>query len=304
MDARRIPCLKAGVILSALVLAAIVGAASGRTYAQAPRGSAAAGSLRLYVFDGGVLESDPTRYRLTKEDVGTTQLSVGAYLVVHPRGVLLWDTGAVPDGEWTPTGRPMEQRLVLTNKEERRVTLRGSLAAQLASTGHSVASVTYLALSHYHWDHTANANAFAGATWLARQADRDAMFGSAPAGTSRPETYAALRNSRTTTVTADEHDVFGDGTVVLKAAPGHTPGHQVLYLKLPNTGGVVLSGDLYHYRQERSMNRLPTFEFDEGQTRIARQGVEAFLGARNATLWIQHDLGAHAALRKAPAFYD
>ena len=69
--------------------------------------------LRLYVFDGGVLESDPSRYRLTKEDVGTTQLSVAAYLIVHPQGVLLWDTGAVPDESWKPTGSPVEHKLVL-----------------------------------------------------------------------------------------------------------------------------------------------------------------------------------------------
>src|SRR6185295_11013397 len=63
-------------------------------HAQAPA------PIRLYVFDGGTLESDPARYRLTKEDVGTTQLSVAAYLIVHPKGVLLWDTGAVPDENW------------------------------------------------------------------------------------------------------------------------------------------------------------------------------------------------------------
>src|SRR6476661_10466356 len=75
-------------------------------------------SIKLYVFDGGVLESDPTRYRLTKEDVGTTQLSVAAYLIVHPKGVLLWDTGAVPDESWKPTGSPVQQRLVLPDGQE------------------------------------------------------------------------------------------------------------------------------------------------------------------------------------------
>jgi hypothetical protein len=61
--------------------------------------------IRLYVFDGGVLQSDPARYQLTKEDVGTTELAVAAYLIVHPRGVLMWDAGAVSDSEWTPTGQ-------------------------------------------------------------------------------------------------------------------------------------------------------------------------------------------------------
>jgi glyoxylase-like metal-dependent hydrolase (beta-lactamase superfamily II) len=92
--------------------------------------------------------------------------------------------------------------------------------------------VPYLALSHYHYDHTANANEFAGAIWLVRQAGRDAMFAEKPPGVTQPSTYAALRNSKTLILKSDERDVFGDGTVVIKSAPGHTPGHQVLYVKL------------------------------------------------------------------------
>lgn len=301
---RRKGPIAAVAIAAALSIAISVAAVVG---AQAPipaNTRVVSGALRLYVFDGGILQSDPARYRLTKEEVGTTELSIGAYLIVHPRGVLLWDTGAVPDGDWKPTGGPVEQRLLLLDKQERRVTLQSTIAAQLASAGHSAATVTHLALSHYHWDHTANANAFAGAMWLARPADRDAMFGPSPAGTSRPETYAALRTSRTTLITAADHDVFGDGTVVLKLAAGHTPGHQMLYLKLAKTGDIVLSGDLYHYRQERTLNRLPTFDFNEDQTRVARQGLEAFLAKTKASLWIQHELAAHLKLKKAPAFYE
>jgi N-acyl homoserine lactone hydrolase len=164
--------------------------------------------------------------------------------------------------------------------------------------------VTHLALSHYHWDHTANANAFAGATWLVRQIERDAMFAEKLAGTVTPLSYASLENSRTTIVDQDEHDVFGDGAVILKVAAGHTPGHQVLYVKLAKTGGVLLSGDLYHYPQERTMDRLPTFEFNEEQTRAARRAVEAFLSRTGARLWIQHDFVAHGTLKKAPAYYE
>jgi glyoxylase-like metal-dependent hydrolase (beta-lactamase superfamily II) len=130
------------------------------------------------------------------------------------------------------------------------------------------------------------------------------MFGDKPVGTARPMTYASLKGSRTTIVTADEHDVFGDSAVIVKSAPGHTPGHQVLHVKLAKTGGVLLSGDLYHYVQERTMNRLPTFEFNEDQTRTSRAGVDAFLKKTGAALWIQHDFTAHAKLRKAPAFYE
>jgi glyoxylase-like metal-dependent hydrolase (beta-lactamase superfamily II) len=261
-------------------------------------------SVRLYVIDGGVLESDPGRYKLTKEDVGTTQLSVAAYLIVHPKGVLMWDTGAITDADWTPTGKPSAQKLTLPDGQGRQVTLTNGLLPQLKAAGYTPANVTYLALSHYHWDHTANANAFAAATWLARPLDREAMFGDKPVGTSRPTTYSSLKNGRTTMLTTDEHDVFGDGTVILKAAPGHTPGHQVLYVKLAKTGGVLLSGDLYHYQAERRLDRYPTFEFNVDQTRASRQRVDAFLKKTGAQMWIQHDLRAHEKLKKAPAYYD
>jgi glyoxylase-like metal-dependent hydrolase (beta-lactamase superfamily II) len=92
--------------------------------------------------------------------------------------------------------------------------------------------------------------------------------------------------------------------VVIKHAPGHTPGPQVLYVKLAKTGGVVLSGDLYHYPAERTMNRVPTFEVDAAQTRRARQAIDAFLQKTRAALWIQHDFKAMAATRKAPSYYE
>src|SRR5215510_14336802 len=293
-----------GLCVLAALVALVAVFATARGDAQTARGAAAPQSVRLYVFDGGVLESDPARYKMTKEDVGTTQLSVAAYLIVHPKGVLMWDTGAITDADWKPTGKPSVQKLALPDGQGRQVTIANGLLPQLKAAGYTPADVTYLALSHYHWDHTANANAFAGATWLARPLDREAMFGDKPVGTSRPMTYSALKNSRATMLMTDEHDVFGDGSVILKAAPGHTPGHQVLYVKLAKTGGVVLSGDLYHYPQERTMNRLPTFEFNEEQTRAARKSVEEFLTRTKSQLWIQHDLNAHAKLKKAPEYYQ
>jgi len=178
------------------------------------------------------------------------------------------------------------------------------LKAQLAEVGYLPADITYLALSHYHYDHTANANEFAGATWLVRQEERDAMFAEKPPGVTQPSTYATLRNSKMFIIKSDEYDVFGDGTVVIKSAPGHTPGHQVLYVKLAKTGGVLLSGDLYHYPEERALNRVPTFEFNQEQTRACRVLIEAFLRKTDAQLWIQHDLRANAKLKKAPDYYE
>jgi N-acyl homoserine lactone hydrolase len=267
--------------------------------AQTPR------SLRLYVFDCGTLHvADVGRFQLKKEEVSTTDLSVACFLIVHPKGTLIWDTGAVPDSGWTPTGSPISEHIVLPDSEQRDVVMRKSLQSQLAEIGYAPSAITYLALSHYHYDHTANANEFAGATWLVRQVERDIMFSASPAGAVQPSTYSALRNSKTVIITTDDYDVFGDGTVVIKFAPGHTPGHQVLYVKLAKTGGVVLSGDLYHFPEERALGRVPTIEFNQDQTRASRVAIEAFLKRTNSQLWIQHDFVGNAKLKKSPDFYD
>jgi glyoxylase-like metal-dependent hydrolase (beta-lactamase superfamily II) len=170
-------------------------------------------------------------------------MSVACYLVVHPKGTLMWDVGAVPDSDIKSEGTPNRYRIVLPNGNERFVTATRTLKAQLAAAGYTPADINYLALSHYHYDHTANANLFAKATWLVRQVERDVMFPEKPNDLTQPATYADLRTGKTVIIKMDDYDVFGDGTVVLKLTPGHTPGHQVLFVKLAKTGPVVISGD-------------------------------------------------------------
>jgi N-acyl homoserine lactone hydrolase len=283
-------------VLAGLGLAAVALAGSAQSNSNVS-------SPRVYVLDGGVLASETARYRLTDADVQEVSLSVASFLVVHPRGVLMWDAGAVADRERSG-GVGFEQRLLRRDGQERFVKLAPTLQSQLAAAGYEPADVTHLALSHYHWDHTADANLFAGATWLVTKAEHDAMFAAAPPGGTRPETYSALKNSKTVIVTANEHDVFGDGSVVIRQAPGHTEGHSVLFVKLAKTGPVVLSGDLYHYPAERTLGRLPTFEVSEEQTKAARSELETFLTRTGAELWIQHDLAAFRSWKLAPQYYD
>ncbi|HUE54415.1 MAG TPA: N-acyl homoserine lactonase family protein [Candidatus Udaeobacter sp.] len=278
---------------------------AGQTKAAASHGTGLPQSLRLYVFDCGTLHITNTeRFGLKKEEVATADLSVPCFLVAHPMGTLIWDTGAVPDAAWNPVDHPVVQHVVLPDSQERDVTVVNSLRAQLAEVGYSPSDITYLALSHYHYDHTANANEFAASTWLVRQVERDAMFAEKPPGTTQPSTYSALRQSKTLILKADEHDVFGDGTVIVRSAPGHTPGHQVLYVKLAKAGGVMLSGDLYHYPEERALDRVPTFEFNPEQTRASRVAIDSFFKKTGAQLWIQHDFNGNAKLKKSPNFYD
>src|SRR5262249_53552396 len=159
------------------------------------------------VFDCGTLHvSDPARFRLTPNEVAQTDLAVPCYLIAHPEGTLMWDVGAVPDTGWTPTGAPVRTHLVLTSDDqEREVTVIKTLQSQLADVGYRPSDITYLALSHYHYDHTANANVFSNATWLVRKNERDVMFGAQAPGVTQPATYAALRSRKTRVFTGDEH---------------------------------------------------------------------------------------------------
>jgi N-acyl homoserine lactone hydrolase len=91
---------------------------------------------------------------------------------------------------------------------------------------------------------------------------------------------------------------------VVMAAPGHTPGHQVVAVKLAKRGTVVLAGDLYHYPEERTTGRIPTFEFNAEQSRAARARVEKFLKDNDAQLWIEHDIATHASLPRAPQYVE
>ena len=130
------------------------------------------------------------------------------------------------------------------------------------------------------------------------------MFSEKPTGATQPSSYASLKTSKAVMIQSDEHDVFGDGAVVMKLAAGHTPGHQVLYVKLPKTGGVVLSGDLYHFPEARTLKRVATFDVDQEQTAVSREALDGFLVKTGAQLWIQHDHVGNARLTKAPAYYE
>jgi N-acyl homoserine lactone hydrolase len=253
-------------------------------------------SVRLYVFDCGKLDiPDISPYQLTRAEIATNVMSVPCFLVAHPKGTLIWDVGVVPDRLITPgTSGTLRGYGSSTRK----------LETQLNEIGYAPSDITYLSFSHFHWDHIGNANLFARATWLVRKAERDVMFSDPPSPRTEPENFNALKDSRTTFITTADYDVFGDGKVVIKSAPGHSPGHQVLFVNLSKTGPVLLSGDLYHYPEERRLKKVPTTEFDRDQSAASRASIEAFLTRTHAQLWIQHDFNAVAKLNKAPAFYE
>lgn len=259
------------------------------------------GSMRVYVMDCGRINGIGAREFGFKDGELSTEMFTPCFLIVHPKGTLLWDTGEIPDSALNSDGSATTRRAFTVEKP---------LLPQLASIGYTPADIAYLALSHYHNDHVANANSFASSTWIVQRVERDLMFASEPDtkrnGPIIPDQtfFSALKDSNTTLLDNEDHDVFGDGKVVIKFSPGHTPGHQSLFLRLDKTGPVLISGDLYHYPEE--MNRVANFvnHADNDLTTQSRSAIEAFVADEHAQIWIQHDAARGATLRKAPDYYE
>lgn len=296
------PRSRALAVLAGLVSLLTVTACGRSDKASAPAASPTVAGVpagpKLYILDCGTISPmDPALFSLKKEEIrGDAHFVSPCYLIVHPKGTLAWDLGQVQDAKIPDDGTEVTEQGIL--KATRR------LDRQLEALGHPVKDITYMAMSHYHADHTANANAFAGSTWIVQQAEYDMMFKEGEVAIRTPETYQALKTVRRITLNNEDHDVFGDGTVVIKTAPGHTPGHQMLFLKLAKFGPLLLAGDLYHLPEEKTLDRVPTFDFDAAMTRATRKKVDAFLAETGAQMWIQHDPPTYAALKKAPEFYD
>lgn len=257
-------------------------------------------ALKVYVFDCGTIDS------VTAEEFGfehgaiPTQMTTPCYLIVHPGGVLLWDTGEIPDSEIESDGEKTRKRTFTASRK---------LGDQLREVGYCPDNIDLLAFSHYHNDHVANANMFAGLTWLVQRAEREAMFDPNPDferfGPVTPDQkfFSKLKEARTLIIENCDHDVFNDGRVVIKFTPGHTAGHQSLFIDLEETGPILITGDIYHYYDE--INRPASFvnHVSNPLTSESRQKLEAFALEAGADMWIPHDIRRGATFRKAPDFY-
>ena len=276
------------LVIPVVLMSAALAASSARLSSLNQSGSP---GMRLYVMDLGVIYAPQGQ---------PPEAPMPAYLVVHPKGSLLFEAGGIPDDliaiGLTTVGRApgADGKSPLTMKSGR------TLRDQLRELGYPPQRIDYFVLSHLHFDHVANANDYQASTWLVQKAERDAMFAPKLQPLAAPSLVQDLQRSKTVVLNGD-HDVFGDGTVVVKPAPGHTPGHQVLYVKLPKTGGLVLAGDLYHTQQQRQ--QLSSGQGPAQEVASAR-AIESFIKASGATLWIEHDLDLFKSLRKAPQYYE
>jgi N-acyl homoserine lactone hydrolase len=252
--------------------------------------------VRLYALDCGRAEfKDMAMFSDTGEYDGKSgALAVPCFLIRHPKGTLLWDTGL---------GDKMAENKEGTEYEGIRFTVATTLTDQLKAVGLSPADITFVAFSHFHLDHTGNANAFSASIWIINKNELSWATAEPTPGGVNPDSFSAYKSAKTQLIDGD-YDVFGDGSVRILKAPGHTPGHQVLEIMLQKAGRVILSGDLYHTRANREFTRVPGFNSNRADTLASINRIETIVRNTKARFIVQHDPDDFRSLPKFPAYLD
>lgn len=194
------------------------------------------------------------------------------YVVRNGDRILLWDTGLDRDLAGKPRG-------------EEGVELKQTAVSQLARLGLKPSDITYVGLSHYHDDHTGQARDFPDATLLAGKGDWE-IIKVWPAA--RPRFERWLTGGGKLDLVEGDKDVFGDGRVTILAMPGHTEGHQALLVRLAS-GPVLISGDTYHFRENRAADGVPTFNVNRADTLASNDRFEKLAKNLKAKVIIQHE---------------
>ena len=252
-------------------------------------------TIKLYALDCGTMEMFDIGAFSSKGlfNGQSATLADPCFLIRHPKGDFLWDTG-------------LEQSLAEAkggmNAGYGILRMERSLTDQLADLGMSTDDVEYLGLSHWHPDHSGNAALFTNSTLVINHREHAFMFSDEMKA--QPEAYkvwGALEGGKAIKFDS-EHDVFGDGTVVVKYMPGHTVGHSVLYVNLAEAGGFLFSGDLYTHAEAREKQTVPSFNFDKAATKASQQAFEAYAKEKGARIIIQHEMRDFKNLPQFPAF--
>lgn len=248
--------------------------------------------VQLWRLDcGSVAANDLNAFSDTKAYTGQSKrLASSCYLIRHGADYLLWDTGLPA----AMKGKPLDPKAAMD------ATVTATIKEQLAELKVDPASIKYVGVSHYHFDHIGQLGEFPGATLLVGKNDWQVV-------TTDPASYGAdpkpfepwIKGGSKVEPVANDKDIFGDGSVTMLRLPGHTPGHNGLLVRLKGKKAVLLTGDLAHFKENYSSNGVPTFNFDRAQTLASLDRFKKLADNLNATVIIQHE---PADIKKLPAF--
>ncbi|CAN7419279.1 N-acyl homoserine lactonase family protein [Neorhizobium tomejilense] len=272
--------------LGASILAAGVGLLALSGSAQA------AADLELWRLDcGSVVVKDLSSFSDTFAYRGESRtLTDSCYLIRHGADYLLWDTGlpAALIGKTPDLSQPLAPSLSV------------DIPTQLAKIGIKPDQIGIVGISHNHFDHMGQASTFAKATLMIGAADWESLHENPlPFGVMPALVQPWMDGKAKVDPVSGDRDVFGDGSVMMLSMPGHTKGETALLVKLPQSGPVLLSGDVVHFEEQIANNGVPPFNIDRAESLASMERMNGIAKQLNAKLIIQHDADD---VGKLPAF--
>jgi len=243
--------------------------------------SATAQEVTLTRLDCGSGTNDPRRFSDSFAYTETTKpFTFSCYVIRHGSDVMVWDTGYLPGSVPNATNKPLAELLKQINVNPD--------------------DVKYVGISHFHADHTGQVGVLRNATLLIGKGDWDGITANPPMGGANVRGFAEwIAEKRKVEALSADKDVFGDGSVMVLRAPGHTPGHSLLLVRLKEMGPVLLSGDAVHFHENYQHEGVPGFNYDRAQTIASIQRMKQIEKNLKATVIIQHD---PRDIGKLPAF--
>ena len=289
--------------LAGLALAGLVGAGPAR--AESPAG------MQLYLFSSGTMMIGKGFLQNFAPMEPKIEIPIGFFVIKHPKGNVVFDTGnndkVIADtGYWGKLAEVFEPKM----------TQDDAMDAQLAKIGLSTNDIKYVVVSHMHLDHGGNVGKFPNSTIVIQDDELNfAMFPDEPyaagyipddvsvlrsgVGASKPNSIDMLRIN-------GDLDLFGDGSLVIHRSPGHTKGTQMLTVRLPKTGPVILTSDAAYFRDNVEKNLVPNIALAYDATGIIKgyDWIRRKIATENASYFTSHDPDAWKTLKKAPEFYE
>ena len=266
--------------------------------------------IKLYAFSSGALTlGKGALVNLAPMDP-PVQVPVGFYVIRHPKGTVLFDTGnndriITDPGYW---GAAFSALKPVNTPDV-------AIDTQLRKIGLSPDDVTYVVVSHLHLDHGGNVAKFPKSTVVVQKTEIQNAFWPEP-GTGGPYMVGdvlPLRSANTDNPNAvkmiqlnGDLDLFGDGSIVVKRWVAHTPGSQMMTVKLKNTGLIILTGDNVYFRENVEKNTPPNINlvYSTSGYFTAFEWIRRMIATEQANFFTAHDPDAFKAMKKAPEFYD
>jgi N-acyl homoserine lactone hydrolase len=287
-----------------LVAALLLAITAAVALAQSPQG------MKLYVFSSGALTIGK-HILMDLAPQETIKVPVGFFVVMHPKGNVLFDTGNNDKIITDPSyWGPAFQRLSPVNTPDM------AIDAQLGKIGLKPDDIKFVVVSHLHLDHGGNVAKFPNSTLVVQKDEIRNAFWPEP-GMARayiPGDVAALRsdlgeampNKYKMIQLHGDMDIFGDNSVVVKRWVGHTPGSQMMVVRLPKSGSIILTGDNVYFRENVEKNILPNvgLAYDPPGILRAYEWIRFMQATEKADFFSAHDPDAFKALKKPPEYYD